>query len=301
MTGAMPAHAKIVVRIAGGLGNQLFTYAAARRLSLVSGAELVLDDETGFTHDRVYRRRYGLDAFSISARTATSAEKLKPFERLRRKLMRSRSMSVPFEKRSYVTQEGLDFDPRLLQFRPKGTIFLEGYWTSEGYFADVADTIRRDLRLTRSLGSADRSVEARIRNSVAVALHVRWFDAPGTVSRQNAPIDYYRRAVELIASRVSRPHYFVFSDNPEAVREHIPLPADSVTFVDHNDPDTLAHADLWLMSQCDHFIISNSTFSWWGGWLGMNPGKIVIAPSATTVAAPAWALRGLIPDGWLKI
>ena len=98
--------AKVIARIKGGLGNQLFCYAAARRLALVNGADLMLDDVTGFARDYQYRRRYALDHFNIMARKATPAERLEPFERLRRGVARAISRRLPFERRMYLEQEG---------------------------------------------------------------------------------------------------------------------------------------------------------------------------------------------------
>ena len=92
---------KIIPRIFGGLGNQLFCYAAARRLALVNDAELVIDDVTGFARDREYRRQYMLDRFRIPVRKATPAERLEPFERYRRGLMKWLSRSKPFMERHY--------------------------------------------------------------------------------------------------------------------------------------------------------------------------------------------------------
>ena len=105
---------KVITRIKGGVGNQLFCYAAARRLALVNNAELVIDDVTGFARDRQYRRKYMLDRFSIPFRKATSAERLEPFERYRRGIMKWLSRRKPFAERRYLEQEGIDIDERLL-------------------------------------------------------------------------------------------------------------------------------------------------------------------------------------------
>ena len=142
-----PAPAKITPRIFGGLGNQLFCYAAARRLALVNNAELVLDDVSGFTYDDFYQRHYQLDHFSIPCRKATPAERLEPYHRVRRYLKRRWNQRKPFAQRAYLVQAGIDFDPSLLHFKPKGTVYLEGYWQSEEYFMDVADTLRQDFRI----------------------------------------------------------------------------------------------------------------------------------------------------------
>src|SRR5680860_1301943 len=122
----MPSY--IVPRILGGLGNQPFSYAAARRLALVNNAELVIDNVSGFVRDHTYQRGYQLDHFSIPCRKATAFERLEPFSRARRYLKRRLSRRLPFEERGYIVQEGIEFDSRLLQVKPHGSVYLEGYW-----------------------------------------------------------------------------------------------------------------------------------------------------------------------------
>ena len=116
----------IIARIKGGLGNQLFCYAAARRLALVNGAELVIDDVTGFSRDSLYRRSYMLDNFSIQCRKATPAERMEPFEKYRRYLARRYNKILSFERRRYIEQKGIDFDRRLLNLKITSTVCLDG-------------------------------------------------------------------------------------------------------------------------------------------------------------------------------
>ena len=137
----------VIPRILGGLGNQLFVYAAARRLALVNNAELAIDDVSGFRYDTQYNRHYQLDHFTIPCRKATSAECLEPFSRIRRKLLRRWNRRIPFEQRSYLVQEGYEFDSRLLDLRPTKKLHLEGNWLSENYFKDVEPQIRKDLQI----------------------------------------------------------------------------------------------------------------------------------------------------------
>jgi hypothetical protein len=296
------AKPKIIVRLKGGLGNQLFCYAAARRLALVSNAELVIDDVSGFTYDHDYKRQYQLNYFSIPCRKAAAAERLEPFSRVRRYLKRRRNARLPFEQRSYIQQEGIDFDPRLLQVKPRGTLYLEGYWQSESYFKDVEATIRADLRITSPIDALNQGMAARIRNSLAVALHVRFFDAPNKAGINNVTGDYYARAVTQMETLAPDAHYFVFSDQRESVRARIPLSDDRITCVSHNQGDTNAYADLWLMTQCRHFIIANSTFSWWGAWLAAQKPQIVIAPGINKLnGVTSWGFIGQIPASWIKL
>ncbi len=293
---------KLILHIFGGIGNQLFIYAAARRLALANHAELVLDNVSGFVRDHEYQRHYQLDHFNIPCRKATAAERLEPFSRLRRAFKRRWNKRLPFDQRSYLVQEGIDYDPRLLHFTPQDTVHLEGYWQSEDYFKDVEATIRQDLQIKPPTDADNLGMAVRIRNCVAVAVHVRFFDEPRTAGINNAPSDYYTRAVTEMEKRVSNAHYFIFSDRPEAARARIPLPDARVTLVAHNQGDAMAYADLWLMTQCQHFIIANSTFSWWGAWLADHPGKQIIAPGVEMRKDKmAWGFDGLLPEHWVKL
>jgi hypothetical protein len=293
---------KLIVRIVGGLGNQLFCFAAARRLALVNNVELVLDDVSGFLYDHDYQRSYQLDHFNITCRKATSAERLEPLQRLRRALKRKWNQRIPFAQRSYLMQEGVDFDPRLLNLKPEGTVYLEGYWQSEDYFKDVTPTLRQDLKIIAPTDTANLAMAAQIRACTAVAVHVRFFDQPQVQGINNAPGDYYTRAVATMLRLVPDAHYFIFSDQPEAARIRISLPDEQVTLVEHNKGDGYAFADLWLMTQCQHFIIANSTFSWWGAWLAGYPAKQIITPGFEMRQGKMWwGFKGLLPEQWIKL
>lgn len=293
---------KLIVRIVGGLGNQLFCYSAARRLALVNNVELVLDDVSGFLYDHDYQRSYQLDHFNISCRKATPAERLEPLQRLRRALKRKWNQRLPFAQRSYLVQEGVDFDPRLLDIKPEGTVYCEGYWQSEDYFKDVAPALRQDLQIIAPTDTANLAMAAQIRSCTAVAVHVRFFDQPQVQGINNAPSDYYTRAVETMLRLAPDAHFFLFSDQPEKARMRISLPDEQVTLVAHNKGDGYAFADLWLMTQCQHFIIANSTFSWWGAWLAGYPAKQIIAPGFEMRQGKMWwGFKGLLPEEWIKL
>ena len=292
---------KIIVRIKGGLGNQLFCYAAARRLAIANDAELVIDDVTGFVRDHKYRRQYLLDRFHIPARKATAAERMEPFERYRHGLAKWLARRRPFQRRRYVEQERIDFDPRLLDLKVKGTVYLDGYWQSEGYFKDVERTIRQDLKIEPPKGSFNCRVADEIRGCNSVAIHCRWFDQPGKSGVHNAPADYYHRAIDEIERRIDCPRYFVFSDDPLAACFMLGLSAEWVTTVYHNRGDENAWVDLWLMSQCSHFIIANSTFSWWGAWLGQEDTTVVVAPGFRVWGITSWGFDGLLQARWIQI
>jgi len=212
------------------------------------------------------------------------------------------NLRIPFEERSYIQQEGIDFDIRLLRVKPHGTVYLDGYWQSESYFKDIEETIRADLRIQPPKDGLNEAMAARIHDCLAVAVHMRFFDEPSGQCINNAPGDYYLRAIVRMETIVPNAHYFVFSDQPESARGCIPLPDERITLVAHNIGDTNAYADLWLMTQCKHFIIANSTFSWWGAWLAEYAGKYVIAPGfEMRKGKMSWGFEGLLPKEWIQL
>lgn len=296
-----PSTVKIITRLFGGLGNQLFGYAAARRLSLVNNAELVIDDISGFESDTVYQRHSQLNHFNINCRKATPAERLEPLSRARRYLLRKLNQHKPFEERTYIVQEGVNFDQRLLKFNPQSTVYLEGYWQSEEYFKDVEAVVRADLRITPPTDPANLNMARRMYGCKAVAVHVRFFDEPHVSGINNISGDYYTNAIEIMEQHLPDAHYFIFSDKPQIARACISLPDERVTLVGHNQGDESAHADLWLMGQCSHFIIANSTFSWWGAWLAEKDDTLVISPGCVNGNLTAWGFSGNLPSRWKVI
>ncbi len=299
---------KLITRIKGGLGNQLFCYASARRLALVNNAELVIDDVSGFAYDEKYKRSYALDVFNIHARKSTPSERFVPFERIRRATSSRLSKRMPLAKQRYILQIGVQFDPSLLklQLQP-GTTYYDGFGQSERYFADVEEVIRSDLRIAPPADEQNKRMAEKIRSSEAVALHVRWFDSKDSESHNNISIEYYGKAIEKILKVANQPHFFIFSDNADATKDKLEsiMAGLNKTFVNHNKIEAMAYADLWLMSLCKHFVIANSTFGWWAAWLGEEKGKSQVIVPALEIPASnnvtAWGFEGLIPDRWTLI
>lgn len=289
----------VVTRLIGGLGNQLFQYAAGRRLAHARGVALK-QDPAGLD-DPAYRtaRTYALAPFALAQAFATPDE-VATLTRPRRgalaRLLR-RPASPPA---SYVRERHFHFDPAVLDL-PDG-VYLAGYWQSERYFADAADVIRSDLALRDPPEGRNRALLDRIGACQAVSVHVRRGDFvtdPGIHAAHGAcGADYYEKAAAHLADRVERPAFFVFSDEPDWARAHLKLPG-PVEVVDHNGPGRAAE-DLRLMAACRHHVIANSTFGWWGAWLDPRPDKRVVAP-ARWFAGYAGDTRDLCPPAWVRL
>lgn len=190
---------RLVVRLKGGLGNQLFCYAAARSLAYKNDAELVLDDVTGFLYDHRYKRQYALDAFQIPARRATAQERQEPLGRLRRMWMRRAAAHLPLSQRRYILQSGVNFDEALLSLvLQTGLTYFDGFGQSERYFSDIEGIIRGDLRISPPTDTANQAMGSRMQSAHSVALHVRWFDSGAQASVSNMSQSYYGSAISHI-------------------------------------------------------------------------------------------------------
>lgn len=298
----------LITRIKGGLGNQLFCYASARRLALVNDAELVIDDISGFAYDKKYQRSYALGNFNISARKARPSERFVPFERIRRALNRRLSRNLPLNKRRYIYQNGVKFDAELLDLQLQtGITYFDGFGQSEKYFADMDKVIRSDLVIRPPTDTINQQISAMITSTNSVALHVRWFESQHVQAASNISSSYYHEAIEKILSVTNQPHFFIFSDNADATKLKLDgmLSGINKTYVTHNKSESMAYADMWLMSLCKNFVIANSTFGWWAAWLGEKKGiSNVIAPSVAISASEnitAWGFDGLLPERWILL
>lgn len=294
----------VIARIAGGLGNQMFIYAAARRLAHANGAELALDMENGFKRDG-YGRFYQLDCFALNARRATPRECLQPFNRYRRQYLKRKYSDTPFSATPFIKQKGIVFDAALLDTRISQDCYFEGLWQGEGYFKDISDIIRADFALAWQPDATNAAMATQIRQQeMPVALHVRFFAPPGAAKSDNTSLRYYQNAMAALEEKTTNPHYYIFSDRPQDAVEMLRPESHRFTLVTHNDSAEAAPFDMWLMSRCRHFIIANSTFSWWGAWLGNAEDKLVFAPELTNDVVgkyASWGFDGLLPDAWNQI
>ena len=293
----------IITKLMGGLGNQLFQYAAGRRLAQVRGAELKLDI-TGFTNPN-YRtkRHYELAPFNVTQSLASEEDITRltrpyygPLPRLINRITRKKERPPV----SYIKEMHYHFDPNILDL--PDDVYLEGYWQSARYFDDIAELIRKEVTVRDSLVGRNSNLAQEISSCPAVSLHVRRGDYVHNEITHHThgicDLDYYSQAVAFIASRVNNPVFFIFSDDPAWVHEHLRL-SYSVRIVDHNGPEH-GYEDMRLMSLCHHHIIANSSFSWWGAWLNPSKRKIVIAPKRWFNNYDA-DTSDLYPDSWVRL
>jgi hypothetical protein len=266
----------IIVRLKGGMGNQLFQYALGRALALKNKTEVGLDisfyNNPGFPI-----RTYDLDLFNINAKILSRKEI--PFFRrsygkglIGRIIAKIRTRLLP----NVGTERGFVFNKKI--FAAGSSLYLDGYWQNPAYFEKYTDTIRKDFEIIVPLSSAITALQKEIEECISVCMHVRRGDYVGNTMHDVVTPEYYRAALDLLKTKVSTiDRIYMFSDDPrwceQTFQFNIPI-----TFVGEEYAGERASGHFVLMQSCKHFIIPNSSFSWWTAWLGKFSEKIVIAP-----------------------
>src|SRR5208337_4884730 len=269
----------VTTQIRGGIGNQLFIYAMVRRLSLANGVPLHLETRSGFDGD-FFRRTYGLNVFNIAGQEFSAPRRP---QWSRRAIMGANAL-LPFPRRWYFRESSGSFEPRYLDLKVVRPVYLEGYWQDERYFADIRAQLKEDLAFVNPHPGANEALAREMRSSESVAVHVRRLDVA------SLPVEYYRTAIQRMKERLREPRFYLFCNNPELAA--IPGVAEDVKRVE-NIGETAQYEDLHLMSQCRHYVLANSTFSWWGAWLGRTQESIVVAPIMRE-----WNQLARLPDEW---
>lgn len=294
----------IISQLSGGLGNQMFQYAAGRRLAEKLKVELKLD--LSFFQQKfdagTTPRAYALNIFHTTQTAASEKEinklYLKSKTRFINALINKLRMAGALKGHLYK-EKHFHFDPQVLQLKDPTLLF--GYFQSEKYFIDIENIVRKEFTLKETLPLKTAEMAKQIRSKESVAIHIRRGDyitnKAANVFHGICGLDYYNKAVGHIQKKTAHPHFYVFSDDPEFVKANFSK-LKAVTFMsDHVNKD---YHELMLMSCCKHNIIANSSFSWWGAWLNHNPDKLVIAPKKW-FQDQTIDTSDLIPKNWLRI
>ncbi|WGD34884.1 alpha-1,2-fucosyltransferase [Olleya sp. YS] len=272
----------IVIKLIGGLGNQMFQYAAAKAVALHTKQELKLDT-SGF--DDYNLHDYGLHHFNINAKLFN--QKSKWIRKLEHKLNLT----------TYYNEQSFRFNPEVFNINTKN-IQLNGYFQSEDYFINYRNDILNNFKIVSPLKQQTQYLLAEMAKTNAVSIHIRRGDFLKHEVHNTSKAQYYKDAMAVIESKIEQPTYYLFSDDMEWVKANFKTNHKAV-YVDCNDAAT-AFEDIKLMSNCKHNIIANSSFSWWSAWLNTNPNKIVIAPKQW-FNGDQYDYTDVVPKSWIKL
>jgi hypothetical protein len=293
----------IVAKLMGGLGNQMFQYAFGKQLAIKNKTRLFLD--LSFLQDRSYKenftyRDYELNSFNVEENFATEKEVAKFNKVTGVTTLMSLLLTLRIPVPVYLREPHFHFFPKALN-APANT-YLDGYWQSEKYFRGIRQILQNEFTPKNSLSPGSALLLERIKKEKLISIHVRRTDY---VSNQHisqyhgaCTAEYYQQAIDIISDKIANPSFIVFSDEPDWFRRNMRI-AFPVVYADENR-GSRNFEDLFLMSNCAHNIIANSSFSWWAAWLNNNEDKNVIAPKKW-FNNESKDTADLIPVSWQRI
>lgn len=278
----------IISRLHGGLGNQMFQYAAGAALATRLGVPLALDPRPAAAKDQGDLREIFKLPLVTPNHLPPDRDRRPVAYALWRKLGRT-----PVLRR----EDGLGFNAAFDHWGDGS--YLHGYWQCERYFTPITNRLRSDFIMTPPMSPQNAEMAKRIAEGTSVALHVRRGDYVALGASAVCDQAYYDAALQTVTEDLQGIlRVFVFSDDPCWARDNLSVPFEK-TVVDLNGRDT-AHEDMRLMSLCTHNVIANSTFSWWSAWLNANPDKRVAAP-AKWFGNDHQHNPDILPESWLRI
>lgn len=279
----------VTVKLTGGCANQMFGYAAGLALSRKLGVDLKLDISA-------YASPYEPRMYSLGL-----------FKGVDQELVQGLSGKI-------IQEKGLPYDAALFEDAPQECSIV-GYFQSERYFAHLRDELAEIFLPRKPLREGHLAVESAIRSQGcrATFVTVRRTDYVDSDYHGLLDMPYYNRAAMIVISKLTqvapaaklKPTFFVFSDDPDWCIEHFQI-SESQIFCGNFDLTVKPHlgredAELWLMRQCENAICANSSYSWWGAWLGADArGGTVVAPRQWFGKACKEDARGIVPDRWVK-
>lgn len=301
----------IIVKISGGLGNQIFQYATARSIALKFNRKLFIDkswfnninrSEDAEDKNATTKRDFLLNNFSIESKILNNfyinwIDRTKIFSKSYKSFNVFSSIFLRNLSYSYFDSN----NNSIKDIKAAKRAYLIGYWQNNNIIEKYKSSLLNELQLKNGLSDENKIFLKEINNTNSTAVHFRRGDYISKPNSSKLHVTcsnkYYRDAIEKLGELTTNNNYFIFSDDIEWVKSNIELPINSAYINNEETP----HEDLYLMSQCKHQITANSTFSWWAAWMNPNLNKIVITPKYWYYDRSLNRTIIRIPESWIKI
>ena len=292
----------IIIDVSGGLGNQMFQYAAGRALSEQLKQPLILD-VTSFSD---YSLHNGFELESVFAKNFQISSKHQIREILGwqamplvKNLAKGNRLQI-LRNKKHIVEPHFQYWEGLRKV--SGDLYISGYWQSEKYFLSIAPIIREHFSFATQMSENNQRIASEIRRQNSVSLHVRRGDYVSNETNLDThgacSLEYYDDAIKYISTRNTQLEFYIFSDDIQWVKENLNIDRPH-QYINHNQ-GMESYNDMRLMSLCKHHIIANSSFSWWAAWLCSNASKTVVAPKRWFVKQNI-DTKDITPDSWVRL
>ena len=308
---------KLIIRVSNEVGNQMFMYASAYSISKELNKSLYIDNETAFLSKKNVSK-FGLDSFEITSEMAPDNLKFKNLSGyIKRKFLIN---TETFRKRKmfYIEKKNKDKitkfsnDYRNINFN--NDLFLEGHFESEKYFKNYRDEIINEFKFKNinTLKKNPYFAEISKENTVSFCIRQnRFIEGKNQNTSRNKEkswkftleqINYVNKAANYIKSKISNPRFFLWSnDNLNTNDYKFDFNYTVVNLEEFRNIFDLRILGLYLLSNCNHYIVTPSSFNWWGAWLGHKKNKIVLRPSESFFSSHKINNKDYWPKSWIKI
>ncbi|MFD2145287.1 alpha-1,2-fucosyltransferase [Mucilaginibacter antarcticus] len=295
----------VIVKLKGGLGNQMFQYATAYALAKSIKSSVYIDKS--FLEKRGQTNSYTLRNYELGKLSLTTPRFVNRYKLMLLKLKSKLNTYLPSKLKfsvTFQTYTDQEFEKlSTLRYPQKGLIYLDGYFQTEDFIITQRDELLSQFNVRQKLDSVNSKLIDNIIKENSVSIHIRRGDyvtnTEAGAFHGVCSLAYYKSAIEIIVNTIEAPSFYFFSDDLEWVKKEINVPGRyKTTYVDNNQNEN--QFDLLLMSKCKHNIIANSSFSWWGAWLNQNSTKTVIAPGKW-FAMKNELDSNIIPSYWIAI
>lgn len=290
----------IVVKLQGGLGNQMFQYAFAKSVARFYKTRFLLDTDFLLDRDRNTHGRGAhfvfrdLDLTIFKAQLPLAKKNIEQDYLYTKKSFRE--VLHLTNKKKHYGEYPFSFNKEV--YIKNSSTYFFGYWQSEKYFAKIATEIREDFTLKQPVLKSSLELYNHIASKTAVCINFRRNDflnnALGVTS-----MEYYQKAIDYITNHITDPYFFVFSDDITWCQQNFSINK-PFFIIDHSHKGDKFGNYFLLMQSCKHFIIPNSSFAWWAAWLCTYTGKIVIAPDVWFNHA-SHDTSDLTPEEWIRL
>ncbi len=289
----------IIVNLRGRLGNQMFGYALYCSLKSL-GKEVFLDlgcnRESGKQAGIVSATQYNIDLFSVKYQLANDeiAKSLMQDKENPNLIKRWEYRIFPGRCKYYEEKKTGVYNPLIFKF---DNVYLDGYWQSEKYFTDIAGEIRNLYQFPDKYSDYQKRVMNQIKNKNSVSIHIRRGDYLAHTDIYGVTdIKYYQKAMLFFQERKENIHFFIFTNDIGWAKKN--FSGTNITVIENSQDLLTNNLDMSLMAFCQHNIIANSSFSWWGAWLNKNPDKIIVAPKVWEIGKKTQDIWG---EGWVRL
>ncbi|WP_147273621.1 alpha-1,2-fucosyltransferase [Pedobacter chinensis] len=284
----------VIVKLMGGLGNQMFQYAVARKLSKNKNVYLDLNflKQNNKSDDFFTARSYDLNIFS-NLRSSILPSFISKIICSNSKITRLLKWFLPKKTSKFTYLDDTNIETKSTI---ETNLYLNGYFQNPLLFDEIRDLLLKEFTFPKLSKAVDQNKNLIKKSTNTVSIHIRrgdYLKANINSFHGLLPIEYYKNATELLNAKLIDATYFIFSDDPKWCETNFSFIEKKYIVSGNNQ----AWVDMYLMSQCEHHIVANSSFSWWGAWLNQNIDKIVIAPKKWFNSEET----NIIPKEWISL